>query len=561
MPTIRINDRELSYSGRRSLLSILTGEKIFVNNHCSGKGTCGKCKVRILKGESPISDTDRIKLTPEELNKGIRLACTFFPEGDLEIESPEEEKKARVLTTGYLPEFDFCPAIRQNNSKEGTAVFFREELLDQKDTSEKLPLLGAAIDIGTTTVVCELVDLESGRVLGSESEVNAQKKYGLDVLTRITYELENPETGVFELQKAIVDSINEMIKRLCARLHISSDHIYEAVVGANCTMLHMFLGVDATSIGRFPYRPVFLESQTLTAESIGLKLGKNARVTTLPSVSSFIGGDIVAGTCVSNLKQKEGNVLFIDIGTNGEIVLKSGNRLLCCSCAAGPALEGMNISSGMRAQEGAVEDLRILPDRVDLKVIGNTKPLGLCGSGILAAIRELLLTGIVGRSGTFVKPEKLDPSDYRLKYIRLKGKKREFIISGPSGGEILVTQNDVRQVQLAKGAILSGFTALLNKAGIGMGDLDEVMIAGQFGAHLPGDSLTGVGILPKEVEDKLTYIGNSSKTGAYMALMSEKVRQEMTELAGEMEYLELAETVDYERLFSECLIFPGQKEA
>ena len=247
-------------------------------------------------------------------------------------------------------------------------------------------------------------------------------------------------------------------------------------------------------------------------------------------------------------------MLFIDIGTNGEIVLASQGRILCCSCAAGPALEGMNISSGMRAAEGAIEDVKITPEGNEIKVIGGQEPVGICGSGILAVVKELLRTGIVKKTGALLKKEKIEEDDYRFPMIRGNGTKREFVLHEKP--EILVTQGDVRQVQLAKGAILSGFTALLEKAAITMGDLDKVMIAGQFGAHLPAESLVGTGILPEEVKDKLIYVGNSSKTGAYMALMSERAKQEIEELASEMEYIELAETENYERIFADSMIFP-----
>ena len=266
----------------------------------------------------------------------------------------------------------------------------------------------------------------------------------------------------------------------------------------------------------------------------------------------------MAGAYVCQLKEEKGNVLFIDIGTNGEIVLSNKGRLLCCSCAAGPALEGMNISSGMRAAEGAIEDVEITEEGIKLKVIGNEEPIGICGSGILAVVKELLRVGLVRKEGAFIKLKQLDENDYRYKMLQTNGIKREFIMT-EEPEKLLITQGDVRQVQLAKGAILSGFIALLNKAEIKMEDLDKVMIAGQFGAHLPADSLVGTGILPEEVKDKLVYVGNSSKTGAYMALMSAKAKREMEDLASYMDYMELGATEGYERLFSDCLIFPEFK--
>ena len=581
------------YEPGDTLLNILLAQNYFVDNPCNGKGTCGKCRVKILNGDTPKPHPTEQKLISEsDLNDGIRLSCLLKPEGDLEIELLQKERKHKVLTTGYMPEFEFDTNIKKQKINihrpsledqtpfeeqiknqigvypdfehlvgltfepgEMTVVLNGNDIIgiEQGDTTDSI--YGVAVDIGTTTVVCALVDMINGNEIASSSMINAQKHFGLDVLTRITYEIENKEEGIKKLQKAIVDSINTMIEDICGQANINKENIYEISVGANCTMMHTLLGINATSIGKSPYAPIFTGAKNIKASSIGLEAAKGARLYCLPSVSSYIGADIVAGAYVCNLHKQDKNVLFIDIGTNGEIVLSKGGELLCCSCAAGPALEGMNISSGMRAQEGAIEDIKVTENGIELKVIGDIEPIGICGSGILAAVRELLKTGLIRKEGTFIKKEKLEESDYRYNMIQLNGKKREFIIS-QSKNQLLITQGDIRQVQLAKGAILSGFIALLNKAGIDMEDLDKVMIAGQFGAHLPVESLTGIGIIPEAVKDKLVYVGNSSKTGAYMALMSRQVKQEMEELAKYMDYMELGATEDYERLFSSCLIFP-----
>ena len=512
-----------------NLLQTLLDAGIFVDNACSGKGICGKCKVKVLNSSlSEASETEKKVLKEQELADGIRLSCLAEVTGDVEIALLQKERKHKVLTGGYIPEF-------------------------QRDVYESG--YGVAIDIGTTTVVTALIDLQTGKEIANASMINAQKHFGLDVLTRITYEYENSETGARELQEAIVKSINAMLGEVCQEAGVNQRDIREIDVAANCTMMHMLLGVDARSIGRAPYKPEFLSAQTLPAKEIGIEAGENTILYCLPQVSAYIGADIVAGAYVCEMQNAKGNVLFIDIGTNGEIVLASKGKLLCCSCAAGPALEGMNISSGMRATEGAVEDVEISEKGISLKVIGDQTPVGICGSGILAVLRELLKSGIVKKTGVFVKKDKLEETDYRYSMIRMNGTKREFILKEEP--ELLITQGDVRQVQLAKGAILSGFTALCKKAGIQMEELDKVMIAGQFGAHLPADSLTGTGILPKVVEDKLVYVGNSSKTGAYMTLMSEKIKREMEELAEKVEYMELAETENYERIFTECMIFPS----
>lgn len=599
MPKIFIKQlgKDFEYVPKKNLLQLLLENDIFVDNPCNGNGSCGKCKVRVLEGNlPPLSPTERKLLKEDEISADIRLSCLVVPKEDITIEILQKERKHKILTTGYVPEFEFNPTIskkifeikmptletqspfedslcealgskkvnwkllRDYESSYGTVtgIFNDSELiaLEAGDTTEFL--YGVAIDIGTTTVVAALIDMNNGEELATASRINPQKKFGLDVLTRITYELEHPEGSKEELQKTIVQAINEMVEELCSEGKIKKENIYEISIAANCTMMHFLLGVDATSIGKSPYAPVFTKAKNISASDLGIKAAKCARVYCLPSVSSYIGADIVAGAYVCELHKAEENILFIDIGTNGEIVLSKGGRLLSCSCAAGPALEGMNISSGMRAAEGAVEDVEITENGIDLKVIGEEDPIGICGSGILAAVKELLRTGIVKNNGAFIKKEQLEESDYRYKMIQLNGNKREFLLKS-TPEQLLITQGDVRQVQLAKGALLSGFYALLKQAKIDMSELDKVMIAGQFGAHLPADSLVGTGILPKEVKDKLVYIGNSSKTGAYMALMSAKVKKEIEDLAGEMEYMELGASEGYEKLFSQCLIFGDKK--
>ncbi|WP_346898692.1 ASKHA domain-containing protein [Clostridium sp. UBA7503] len=595
MPKIFIKKlgNDFEYVPKKNLLQLLLENDIFIDNPCNGNGTCGKCKVMVLEGNlPPLSQEERKLLKEDEINAGIRLSCLAVPEEDITIEILQKERKHKILTTGYVPEFEFNPALCKKNfeikmptlqtqspfedslcdalgskkvnwkllrdyeSSYGTVtgVFNDSELIaiEAGDTTEFL--YGVAIDIGTTTVVAALIDMNNGEELATASRINPQKKFGLDVLTRITYELEHQEGSKEELQKTIVEAINEMVEELCSEGKVKKENIYEISIAANCTMMHFLLGVDATSIGKSPYAPIFTKAKNISASDLGIKAAKCARVYCLPSVSSYIGADIVAGAYVCELHKAEENILFIDIGTNGEIVLSTGGKLLSCSCAAGPALEGMNISSGMRAAEGAVEDVEITEKGVYLKVIGEEDPIGVCGSGILAAVKELLRTGIVKNNGAFIKKEQLEESDYRYKMIQLNGNKREFLLrSTPE--QLLITQGDVRQVQLAKGALLSGFYALLKQASLGMDELDKVMIAGQFGAHLPADSLVGTGILPEEVKNKLIYVGNSSKTGAYMALMSVEVKKEIEELAGEMEYMELGASEGYEKLFSKCLIF------
>ncbi len=590
---IKNKNKLIESVGDKDLSQLLIENEIFVDNPCNGKGSCGKCKIKLIEGNlQGVSTTEEKLLKKEEIESGIRLSCLVVPEEDTTIEVLQKERKHEILSKGYTPEFDFNPAIRkevfeiekptlenqiafedsicnrfgiekmdskllqQTEIRYGkvTGVFFENELIgiESDDTTELL--FGIAIDIGTTTVVAALIDMKTGEELETASMINSQKKYGLDVLTRITYQIENGVDAKEKLQFEIVNSMNVLIDELCSQSKVARENIYEMTVAANCTMMHFLLGINATSIGKSPYAPAFVNSKRISASDLGIKAAPGAIVYCLPSVSSYIGADIVAGAYVCQLHKSSGNVLFIDIGTNGEIVLSNQGKLLSCSCAAGPALEGMNISSGMRAAEGAIEDVKITENGIELKVIGNEEPIGLCGSGILAAVKELIRIGLVKKAGAFIKKEKLEETDYRYDMLQLNENKREFVIKTRQG-QLYITQGDIRQVQLAKGAILSGFYALLKQANIDMNQLDKVMIAGQFGAHLPADSLVGIGILPEAVRDKLVYVGNSSKTGAYMALMSIEVKRQLEELANQMEYMELGASEGYERLFTQCLLF------
>lgn len=599
MYTISLTNKKkkVIYTNEQHLLAALIQQKIFVDNPCSGRGLCGKCKIRIIEGEvSPVTQAELKFLSSEELEDGIRLSCLVTPKSDLVIEVLQKEKKVRTVTKGYLPNFIKSttvekvlielkkPNIEDKTSYEEifmsltgakindlqllknlptivgkyTAVLYNGEILKIEAGDTRQQFYGLAIDIGTTTVVIVLVDLNTGEEIGIESAINAQNIYGLDVLTRITYVHELGLEGIIKLQDAIVTSLNKMIDELCERNFILKDKIYEITVAANTTMLHMLLGINPLSIGQAPFTPIFLASKSIFAYEIGLNTQKETKLYLLPSVSAYIGSDIIAGVYVAELAKRAGNVLFIDIGTNGEIVLTSKGEITACSCAAGPALEGMNISYGMRASSGAIEDISITSEGTNLVVIGEVKPEGLCGSGILAAIRELVNNGFLKKNGALKKTTDYTEIDYRRRMLKNDDRKKAVVlVTQPK--EILITQADIRQVQLAKGAILSGFYALLQQAEIEMEDLDKIIVAGGFGAHLPITSLIGAGILPKIIEAKVSYIGNSAKTGAYIALLSKKARKEMEELAQRIDYIELGTLPGYNNLFMDCLDFPVEE--
>lgn len=412
-------------------------------------------------------------------------------------------------------------------------------------------MFGLAIDIGTTTVVAALIDMQSGREVTSMSCLNGQKNFGQDVITRINYAMTH-ENGTLVQQNAIREDLKRLIQQMiaeCGASHaVTANDIYEITVGGNTTMIHLLAGIDPASMGMAPYTPGFRGPLIMNAvRDLQLPVSEKCSVYCLPSVSAFVGGDITAGILACSIQQYPGNVLFIDIGTNGEMVLSKGGKLSACSCAAGPALEGMNISCGMRAANGAIEDVKLdgIDDEivVGISVIGEVKPKGLCGSGLLSAVAELNRAGIIKKSGRL--------TDHPL-VEKVAGKKR-FIIDRENN--LYLTQQDIRQVQLAKGAILSGIQAMVQANHMSFDEIDEVMVAGQFGANLKADSLAGAGLIPNELEEVVTYVGNTSKSGAYLCLMSTTERTAGERIVDDISYIELSSLDGYEKLFVKAMEF------
>ena len=528
----------------KTLPRILQEGGVHIESPCGGAGTCGKCGVTVLSGEAPPPSLDERAFN---LGARKRLACRLVPAGDMTVElcgpaflnassEEEKEKKEEMVSSDESSISSVSPV------KKGISSF-----------------LGLAADIGTTTLEVALVDLNTGRELASRSALNPQARFGMDVLSRISHVMARPES-LQEMRGMIAKTLDAITEALCREAGASPSAIERVAAAGNCAMLHILMGVNPAPLGAFPFKPAFMEALDIPAAEVGLK--GLARLYCPPSASAFIGADIVAGICASGLARREGNALFIDIGTNGEMVLSRGGKLASCSCAAGPALEGMNISHGSRAAPGAVEDVFIGADGlVRLKIVGRQDPvagyppfdtapplLGLCGSGVLAAVREFLRVGLLRTDGAFTGQGGLPGGALAALYA-------EDGLSVRLGGGIAVTQKDVRQVQLAKGALLSGVHALLAYTGLAVRDLDAVLVAGQFGAHLPAGLLTDCGVIPPGLEKKVEYLGNTSKTGARLALTSPAARREMEELAREIEYLDLSALANYESLFLRCLNF------
>lgn len=573
--------------GAQNVLELLRKKEILLESPCNGQGLCGKCKIRIVSGEvHPLTPQEERFLTAEERAQGVRLACLTVPRGSITLDPLGllGEGQSDVLGGGDMPPFLFDPPVSGREIRlEAPTLEQKRALCDGLNQEGPLPLsllrklpelmgkkplevvcregqpvdlrtdgclYGLAVDIGTTTVAVNLIDLHTGQCIGEDGFINPQKAYGLDVLSRIHYDMEHPG-GVEELQKAIVQRLSQSARQLTTQAGVPLDAVYEMTVGGNSTMLHSLLRVPLGSLGRAPYSSVFNRPIEVSARELGFPFSDAAQIYCTPSVSAYIGGDIVAGALAARLDTAEDTVLFLDIGTNGEMILSRRGRMYACSCAAGPALEGMNISCGMRAEGGAVEHVSFAGGTAHLDVIGDQPPRGLCGSGILETVSQGVAEGVISPSGRLSKESSLTDTDE-------KGKRR-IVLDRERG--LFVTQGDVRQVQLCKGAILSGILTLLRRLELKEEEVDRVVVGGQFGKHLDPASLTGAGLVPRCLEKKITYIGNSSMTGAKMCLLSQEERLRAREIARKISYVELSVSPGYERLFTQCLRFESEQQA
>ena len=503
-----------------TILDFLRENNICLDAACNGLGICGKCKIKI--GNLKAFEGERKVLGDKDIAAGYRLAC---------MHSVDECDKETIL----------------KGVKESTgSVVLTESFMPKVSHTNICDKYGIAIDIGTTTVAMELIDLSNAAIIAKASDINSQIAFGFDVMSRIAYTMENVD-GLFKLQKSIVHTLNMLIDKLQA--DTGKEDIAEITVAANTVMCHILLGESVEGLGKYPFSPVFKKSRSVEASDIGIK--SDAKVTTLPHISGFVGSDIVAGVYASGLCKEDKNLLFIDIGTNGEMVLKSGNKLLATSCATGPALEGMNISCGMRAGEGAIDNFCIDENKLSYTTVGNKEAVGICGSGVLAIVRELLKNNIINGRGA-IDVEKLKKA---YDFIAFDKSDKPFI---KISDDIYFTSKDIRQVQLAKGAILSGILALVSKAKLELKDISKVYIAGQFGKYISVDSFFSVGLLPLEFFDKVEYLGNTALGGAYMALLDKYAIEDMSLLSNKTEFFELSRLDNYDRIFAKALRFNGE---
>lgn len=560
---------------------------------CGGKGTCGKCKVQIREGAvSPLNDVERRTLTRAEIEEGFRLACQTVALSPLKVHVPAhsltstQRTQVESLEVEVTPnplivshDLDLTPPtkadLRSDASRladalqrqtgigevkidialsrrlpqrlrethwSGTAVLREREIINW--TARSRPHLGFAADLGTTKVAGYLVNLSDGKVLAARGVMNPQISYGEDVMARISYAMENAEHEA-TLNRQIRHTFNEMIAEMCAEVGAHTGDVADAVIVGNTAMHHLFAGLPVRQLGLAPYVAAVSDAMDIKARDLELELAPGAYVHLLPNIAGFVGADHVAMLLATGIYKADKVVAGLDIGTNTEVALRARGRLLTCSTASGPAFEGAHIRDGMRASVGAIERVLMQNGEVEYQTIGDVRPIGLCGSGILDAVAQLYKQGIVNRRGA------IQPVHPR---VRETENGREFVLverqDSGSGREIVVSRADIGEIQLAKGAMRAGLNILLEKAGLSEADLDQVIIAGAFGSYIDVESAISIGMFPQLPLERFVQVGNAAGMGARMALVSREQRREAARIAAQAEYVELTNTPEFTEAFA-----------
>jgi uncharacterized 2Fe-2S/4Fe-4S cluster protein (DUF4445 family) len=510
---------------------------------CNGTGKCGKCRV-VLLGQNAAGG---------EKDGNTVLACqTQVGEGRaVELTGEWGKESIRVLEAGASAAGEIDPFVTKKLFTDGreTAVLGGGRVLAREEGDTTGFLYGVVVDIGTTTLVATLVDLKTGKEVVSTSALNPQSLHAHDVLSRI--KLASDSAGLALLYGLFLSETDRMIGELTDRSGVERSHIYEVVYSGNTTMLHLATSTDPSPLGRYPYTPVLRGGDYLPVPQGGLHVADGAGLYLPPVISGFVGADIVSGVLATRLHERKGTTLFIDIGTNGEMVIAGGGRLVASSTAAGPAFEGMNITFGMRAGDGAIESFEAKEGGLVVGTIGQAAPKGICGSGLVDIVGELVAHGVIDRNGRIAAGGNGSIPGVFKERLGLKDGKPVFFLSD----SVYLSQGDVRQVQLAKGAIRTGVEYLLRDAGAGPGDVDAVLIAGAFGYHLKEKNLLALGLLPGEFRGKVSFVGNTSKTGGVAFLLNKGYRAEMEGVARAVRTIELADYEDFDRTFVNFLRF------
>ncbi|MDW8033787.1 MAG: ASKHA domain-containing protein [Nitrososphaerota archaeon] len=576
------------------VIDALSEAGVNIENICGGRGVCKKCVIKVIEGELSEPTTHEYELI--SASQMLRLACQAKIVEDVVIKIPDSSRqlKGKILEHGHIPDFAFSPLLKtvsirleepslkdQRSDTERLinalnvryidimllkklprklrelnwnvdAIIYEDEVIDvRKKTACSY---GVAVDLGTTTIVAYLVSFNDGKIVSVKSDYNGQIIYGDDVISRMEYAARGSE-NVSKLQKAVVTTVNKLIRETVKEVGCDVSDVYEVVFSGNTVMLNLLCGIETMGIASAPFAPPFKSRLKLKAREIGIEINCSGIVSTLPIVSSYVGGDIVSDILVSGIHRSNGNFLLIDLGTNGEVVLKKGENIFAASTAAGPALEGAGLSSGMRGMEGAIESVSIDNETFEVyyRTIGGVDPIGICGSGVVDAIAWMVLTGVIDRNGRISEEVKTS------RIIKVNDEKAFLLAVNSQGKRICITQSDIRSFQLAKAAIFSACITLMKIANLHPEELSKTYLFGAFGNYIDPRSAMITGMIPEVPLDKIVQMGNGSGYGAYVNLISKKAREEADEIANNVKTIELNTVKGFQNEFISATHFPHSR--
>jgi uncharacterized 2Fe-2S/4Fe-4S cluster protein (DUF4445 family) len=583
------------------------GAGIVLDLPCGGEGVCKKCRVQVPNGDGEPTAAEQEAFSSDELRAGFRLACQSAVSGPMTVVVPQTSllaaqnqilaQSSETIRSANDPAIRKCyveltppsrgdddpdlvrlekaigpfsidlPLLRDIGAKlresdfQGTAVLADHHLIDFEPQNTVTEAFAVATDVGTTTLVSVLLDLHTGQELAVASRLNPQTRFGDDVLSRILYA--ERDGGLQSLHQAVVGAIDEMVGQLCDEAKVSRQRIYELSFSGNTAMQHLLCRVDPSPLGKVPFVATAGRGLWLSAAELGLDVHPRAMAYILPVIGGFVGGDTVSGILATGLSDLAGPTLFVDIGTNGEIVLWANGKLTAASTAAGPAFEGARISRGMRGSVGAIEKV-VFDGHLHLNVIGNVAPVGLCGSALIDIAAELLRHGLLTPEGRLQAPDQLPstvPGELAAQIVADNGRVAFLLAPAAETGDgkpIALTQRDLRELQLASGAIRAGTTILLEHAGLRAADLDAVLMGGGFGNFIRRSNAQRIGLLPPEIEHRrIRYRGNTSLAGARLVTLSQQARQMAEELAERTQHVDLSAHPGFSTMFADAMIFPS----
>jgi uncharacterized 2Fe-2S/4Fe-4S cluster protein (DUF4445 family) len=561
---------------------------VAIDSTCGGHGTCKKCKVRVSSGEQAVSSVDPRAFTPDELRAGWRLACRANAEHDVVVEVPPLQTRPKAALAGVGRHVILRPAVQKrylelveptledqtsdlerllagmddvelrvpleivrglgrtlrDSDWKVTAVFVDDLLVDVEPGDTSGRRYAIAYDLGTTTVVATLLDLETGQPAAVRSMLNRQQPFGADVISRISATMMDAD-ALGRLQASAHETLMQLTQEVCDEAGVEPREVYETVVTGNVTMIQLALGIDPEPLSMAPFTIASRRLPEAQASDFGISVHERAPAVLFPALGAYVGPDIVAGVLATGLTLDKRTRLFIDVGTNSEIVLGSSERALACAAPAGPAFEAAQIRCGMRAAEGAIEGVKIVDGEVQLTVIGDDRPFGICGSGLVDAVAELVGAGILDHSGRFVAD-----SHERLGKI---GEETVFHLAP----EVFLSQRDVRELQFAKASIATGWTILCNDLGIDPTEISQVLLGGSFGSYLTAASAVKIGLVPRLPLPRIVAAGNVAGEGAKIVALSVTERAAANAVLDEISYVELSGRADFNDLFIDQLAFPG----